>query len=59
MTIEKQSESDSDMSTVNVAIKVVQALLATIAAYRAARSAITAWQGIRRMLRDDVAEPDA
>ena len=55
MAAEKQSESS--LSMLDVAFKVVRATLATLAAYRAARSALTAWQGIVSMFRGDTDEP--
>ena len=54
MAVEKQSESS--LSMLDVAFKVVQATLATLAAYRAARSALKAWQGIVSMFRSDTDE---
>ena len=51
MAIEKQSEQG--ISMLEVAYKVVQATLATLAAYRAARSSLKAWRGIVTMLRGD------
>ena len=51
MAIDKQSEQG--ISTLEVAYKVVQATLATLAAYRAARSALKAWRGIVTMIRGD------
>ncbi len=56
MAVEKQSESSR--SLLDVAFKVVQATLATLAAYRAARSALKAWQGIVSMFRGDTDEPE-
>lgn len=54
MAVEKQSESS--LSMLDVAFKIVQATLATLAAYRAARSALKAWQGIVSMFRSDTDE---
>ena len=54
MAVEKQSESSP--SLLDVAFKIVQATLATLAAYRAARSALKAWQGIVSMFRSDTDE---
>ena len=54
MAVEKQSESSP--SLLEVAFKVVQATLATLAAYRAARGALKAWQGIVSMFRSDTDE---
>ncbi len=54
MAVEKQSESS--VSMLDVAFKVIQATLATLAAYRAARSALKAWQGIVSMFRSDTDE---
>ena len=54
MAAEKQSESS--LSMLDVAFKVVRATLATLAAYRAARSALKAWQGIVSMFRSDTDE---
>ena len=51
MAIEKQSEQG--VSMLEVAYKVVQASLATLAAYRAARSALKAWRAIVTMIRGD------
>ena len=55
MAIEKQSEQG--ISMLEVAYKVVQASLATLAAYRAARSALKAWRAIVTMMRGDDGEP--
>ncbi len=55
MAVEKQSESN--LSMLDVAFKVVQATLATLAAYRAARSALKAWQGIVTMFLGNTDEP--
>ncbi len=54
MAVEEQS--DSSLSMLDVAFKVVQATLATLAAYRAARGALKAWQGIVTMFRGDSGE---
>ncbi|MCH7698734.1 MAG: hypothetical protein IH865_07340 [Chloroflexi bacterium] len=54
MAVEEQSESS--LSMLDVAFKIVQATLATLAAYRAARSALKAWQGIVSMFRSDTDE---
>ncbi len=51
MAIEKQSEQG--ISILDVAFKVVQATLATLAAYRAARSALNSWRGIVTMIRGE------
>ena len=51
MAIEKQPEQS--VSMLDVAFKIVQATLATLAAYRAGRSALKAWQGIVTMIRGD------
>ena len=51
MAIQKQSEQS--ISMLEVAYKVVQATLATLAAYRAARSALKAWRSIATMIRGD------
>ncbi len=56
MAVEKQSESS--LSLLDVAFKVVQATLATLAAYRAARSALKSWQAIVTMFRGDTGEPE-
>ncbi|MCH8007426.1 MAG: hypothetical protein IIC91_01040 [Chloroflexi bacterium] len=56
MAIEKQSEQG--ISMLEVAYKVVQATLATLAAYRAARSALKAWRGIVTMIRGDAPGSD-
>ncbi len=55
MAAEKQSESS--LSMLDVAFKVVQATLATLAAYRAARSSLKSWQGIVSLFRGDADEP--
>ena len=49
MAIDKQSESS--ISPLDLAVKVVQAVLATLAVYRGARAAINQWQGIIAMFR--------
>ena len=54
MAVEEQSESS--LSMLDVAFKIVQATLATLAAYRAARGALKAWQGIVTMFRSDTDE---
>ena len=51
MAIEKQSEQG--VSMLEVAYKVVQATMATMAAYRAARSALKSWRSIVAMIRGD------
>ena len=56
MAIQKQSEQS--ISMLEVAYKVVQATLATLAAYRAARSALKAWRGIVTMIRSDASGDD-
>ena len=56
MAIEKQSEQG--ISMLDVAFKVVQATLATLAAYRAARSALKSWQSIVAMFRGDAPTSD-
>ncbi len=56
MAEEKQSESS--LSLLDVAFKIVQATLATLAAYRAARGALKAWQGIATMFRGGPDEPE-
>ncbi len=56
MAIQKQSEQS--ISMLEVAYKVVQATLATLAAYRAARSALKAWRGIVTTIRGDVPSSD-
>ncbi len=56
MAEEKQSESS--LSMLDVAFKIVQATLATLAAYRAARGALKAWQGIVSMFRGGPDEPE-
>ena len=56
MAIEKQSEQG--VSMLEVAYKVVQASLATLAAYRAARSALKAWRAIVTMIRGDASGSD-
>ncbi len=55
MAIEKESEQG--ISVLDVAFKVVQATLATLAAYRAARSALKAWRGIVTLIRGSDDEP--
>ncbi len=55
MAIEKQPEQG--ISMLDVAFKVVQATLATLAAYRAARSAFNSWSGIVSMFRPSDDEP--
>ncbi len=55
MAVEEQSESST--SVLDVAFKVVQATLATLAVYRSARSAISAWKSIYTMIRGDAGEP--
>ncbi len=54
MAVEERSESSP--SLLDVAFKIVQATLATLAAYRAARSALKSWQGIVSMFRGDTDE---
>ena len=56
MAIEKQSEQDTNM--LEVAYKVVQASLATLAAYRAARSALKAWRGIVTLIRGEASNSE-
>ena len=56
MAIEKQPEQG--INTLDVAFKIVQATLATLAAYRAARSAMKAWRGIATMIRGDAPSSD-
>ena len=51
MAVDKQS--GSSLSLLDVAFKIVQATLATLAAYRAGRSALKAWQGIATMIRGE------
>lgn len=55
MATKKQPEQG--ISMLDVAFKAVQATLATLAAYRAARSALKSWQGIVTMFRGSADEP--
>ncbi len=55
MAIEKQPEQG--ISMLDVAFKIVQATLATLAAYRAGRSALKSWQRIATMIRGSADEP--
>ena len=54
----EEKQSDTSLSMLDLAFKVVQATLATLAAYRAARGALKAWQGIVTMFRGDTGEPE-
>ena len=56
MTIEKQS--DQGINILDLAFKIVQATLATLAIYRSARSALKAWRSIVRMIRSDAASSE-
>ena len=51
MAVVKQPKQG--ISMLDVAFKIVQATLATLAAYRAARSALKSWQGIVTMFRGE------
>jgi hypothetical protein len=51
MTIEKQPEEGINM--LDLAFKIVQATLATLAVYRGARAALGAWQGVIALVRNE------
>ncbi len=51
MAIEKQSEQG--INTLDLVFKIVQATLATLAVYRSAKSALSAWRSIISMVRGD------
>ena len=50
------SQSEQGISVLDLAFKVVQATLATLAVYRSARSALNAWKSIYTMIRGDSGE---
>ncbi len=56
MAIEKQPEQG--INTLDLAFKIVQATLATLAVYRSAKSALSAWQSIISMIRGDAPSND-
>ena len=56
MAIEKQSEQGINM--LDLAFKIVQATLATLAVYRSAQSALKAWKSIFGMVRGDASASD-
>ncbi len=56
MAIEKKSEQG--VNILDLAFKIVQATLATLAVYRSARSALKGWQSIVTMIRGDTSSSD-
>ncbi len=56
MAIEKKSEQG--VNILDLAFKIVQATLATLAVYRSAKSALSSWKSIATMIRGDTSSSD-